>query len=117
MGLAVVLLNILFIKMFVRKKAHQFCDSRLHEMNTCRLQRLHKSACQSQSHTIFIPESFSLSGSEAQLTRLSQRFSIEILHKNGPCFVIIHKSAAINMAITNTMLQRNTPLPTCLMRN
>ena len=55
-------------------------------------------------------------GFKTQGSGRGNRFALNVLHKLFAGCVVIHKRAAVNVAIAGSMLQRNFPLPTGRMR-
>src|SRR5690606_11548443 len=85
----------------------------LHHINTGGLQWLQKAACKPDTKHIFIPGPLAHAGGERNQFGFRQWFALELLLQERKCLIVAHKTTAIDMAVTHSMLQGNAPLPAC----
>src|SRR5687768_824290 len=80
-------------------------------MNAGGLERLHESGRKTDGHTVVDPEALTPPSHKLEQPRLRERPSIEIGEQPLSRLVIADMVARVHIAIADTMLQRNAPLP------
>ena len=80
-------------------------------MDAGRFQRLHESGGKPERHAIVRPEILASAAGEADRARIGESLAIKIGEQDRRGFVVRHEPAAIDVAVSGTMLQRNSPLP------
>ncbi len=86
-------------------------------MDTGRLQWLKETARESHRDDVPVPRQSAHPRRKAKHARLSRGLTIEIPHQDRRRFVLAHVPTAEDVPVTDSVLQRNTPLPTGLMRD
>ena len=92
-------------------RRRSFLDSRFDELDARGFQWLEKSPREPQSHAIAVPELAAVPGRKSQEVRLGLALAFEVVDERSGGLVVTEMAAAIDVAISNTMLQRYAPLP------
>src|SRR3954447_22157188 len=80
-------------------------------MDAGRFERLEKPGCEPERNHVFDPWLAAVTGLEPKRPGISQRLTVEICEQRRGGLVVGDVSARIDIAITDPMLERNSPLP------
>src|ERR1700730_9700727 len=108
----VVFVGIARIEGAVGKDGRQLRYPTLNEMDAGGSQGLQKPAGEPQRDTVLVPELLAATRSEPQEARLCQRAAIEVGQQRRCGLVVAEERARVHVAIADSMLQWNAPLPT-----
>ena len=81
-------------------------------MNAGRLERLEESTRKPQRHAVLLPGFLAYPRHETQRPRAGARGTVEPGQQQARSLVVAHELAAVHVAVTDAMLQRDAPLPT-----
>src|SRR5262245_58892080 len=94
-----------------REVPQQSLNRRLNQMNAGGFQRLEKTAGETHSDAVLVPDLLALAGRELDVARIGARLAVEISLQHRRRFVIADERAGIHVPVASAMLKRNAPLP------
>src|SRR6185312_13948586 len=113
----VVAIDIGLPEVAVREEVHQHKGAALDHVYAGGLQRLQEPRRQPDRNTILVPGQTPPPGGEPERQRLAQGPALEAGEENVPRLIVTDEFAAVDVSITDPVLQRNAPLPADLTRH